>query len=146
MSCLRYTEAFCVIDAEGFCILGSFLLSVAISSERVRNMVNALMGPSVIEVVAVLAHQSSQVTLTENDDVVQTLTSDTANEALDTALVFGARTGVLRTSMSSVTYAKCVPYFLSLSQIKNRGPSPNGVALRHCRTTQPSLGDRVTLK
>lgn len=40
------------------------------------------MGTDVIEVVDILAHESSQVTLTENDDVIQTLTPDTADETL----------------------------------------------------------------
>jgi hypothetical protein len=49
---------------------------------RIRNTSNALMGPGVIEVVNVFAHQSLQVALTEDNDMIQALTPDTADEAL----------------------------------------------------------------
>jgi hypothetical protein len=46
------------------------------------------MGTGVIEVVDILAHQPSQVMLTENDDVIQTLAPDTANEAFAYSIGF----------------------------------------------------------
>jgi hypothetical protein len=49
---------------------------------RIRNTVDTLMGTSRIEVVDVFAHQSSQMTFTENDDMIQTLASDTTDETL----------------------------------------------------------------
>jgi hypothetical protein len=49
---------------------------------RIRNTVNTLMRTRRIEVVDVLVHQSSQMTLTENEDMIQTLPSDTTDEAL----------------------------------------------------------------
>ena len=54
----------------------------------IRNTPDALMGTDVIEVVNVFTHQSLQVALTENDDVIEALASDTADEALTDGIGF----------------------------------------------------------
>ena len=103
-------------------------------------------GAAQVEVVDILPHQPSQVTLTENDDVIQALTSDTAHEALTSRISFRRTHRCLEDLNIAHKNEKCVPNFWSLSRIKNRGPASNGVALRHCCATQTSLGDRVTPK
>jgi hypothetical protein len=47
---------------------------------RISNTVDTVMGTRRIEVADIVAHQSSQMTLTENDDMIQTFASDTTDE------------------------------------------------------------------
>ena len=54
----------------------------------IRNTPDALMGTDVIEVVNVFTHQSLQVALTENDDMIEALASDTADETLTDGIGF----------------------------------------------------------
>ncbi len=61
---------------------------VGISIRRIRNTANSLMGTDVIKIVDVFAHQSLQVTLTENDDVIQAFAPNTTDEALTNGVGF----------------------------------------------------------
>ena len=93
---------------------------------RVRYaLTKTLMRTSVIEIRDVFANGPVQVTLTQDQEVIQTFASHTADEAFTDRVTFGARTGVLSTSicLSFATRVKHGPYLLSLSRIRKRGRS-----------------------
>jgi hypothetical protein len=62
------------------------------------------------------------------------------------AFALGALYDVFSTSIPAATRSKEEPYLRSLSRIRNRGPSPNGVASRSCCATHRSVGFLVTPK
>jgi hypothetical protein len=74
-----------------------------------------------VVVVEVLGENDLEVAATEDEQTVQALPADVANESSATALARGARTGVLMIRMPSAakTASKAEVNFASRSRIKN---------------------------
>jgi hypothetical protein len=85
-----------------------------------------------LEVVRIVAEDAPQVGLAEDEDMVETLAPDAAEEPLAGRVL--ARCSVRSSAMplAAATRAKAGPYLRSLSRIRNRGHAPNGVASRSC--------------
>ncbi|MBN1449826.1 MAG: hypothetical protein JW963_02335 [Anaerolineales bacterium] len=81
------------------------------------------------------------VTLTQNQDMIQQFTSDTANEALAYGVSFGGFHGCMdHIDASALSDAfKPVAELAIVVPIKHRDPSSNGMALRHYCATQAWL-------
>lgn len=107
---------------------------------------NALVRARRVEVAAILAEHRDQVSLAEHENMVEAFPAYAAEKALAPGVRPRARTGVLRTlaPMPRAARSNSGPYLSSRSRMMNRGPIPNGVALRICRATQAELGSRVT--
>ena len=86
--------------------------------------------------------------LSENDHVVETLASGTAEKSLaDRIQIRGFRRDVDNVDTRALSdRGKPFPNLPSLSRIKYLGPSHQAVASRNCCAAHSSLGERVTLK
>jgi hypothetical protein len=106
-----------------------------------------LMRAHEIEGGTVLLQDAMHLTLVQDEEVIETLTTDTPEEPRSQlAVARGAWTGVRSSAiwLVAATRANWTPSFLSVSRKKERGLSPHGVASRRCCAIQASVGWRVT--
>ena len=78
-----------------------------------------------VEICDVLSDDTLEMAFTKNEDMIQAFASHAPNEALANRIGLGCLHWGLKHLYLTVLgdRAKHRPYFLSLSQIKNRGPS-----------------------
>src|ERR1039457_4683142 len=93
-------------------------------------------------------HVSAQRLLVENDDVVDALSPNRTDHALDVGPLPGGtrRRGTSSMPRCPTSLVKSAPKMLSRSRRRYRGTSSNGNASRSCCPVHSAVGCAVTLK
>src|SRR5712671_6108775 len=106
------------------------------------------MRPAVVVILKVCRQHTAQVTLIEDDDVIETFAADRADDALDIGILHGDR-GAVTTSSIAIAWTrsrKVCPYDASRSRSRKRGAVPQGKASVIWRASQPCVGFWLTSK
>ncbi len=105
-----------------------------------------LVRPGLIEVRGVLLERAAQMCPRQDQEVVEALAPHAAEEPLARRIGLRRADGRAqdRIPLASASRSKPGPYSRSLSRIRKRGGSSEGVASRRCWATQTSVGWRVT--
>ena len=98
-----------------------------------------------VVVADVLTDDALEVPVIEHQDGSRHSRRSEPRKRSQTAFMFGARTAVrtIRMPLARASALKAAPNLSSPSRIRNRGPAPEGVALRSCCVTQACDGKRV---
>jgi hypothetical protein len=105
-------------------------------------LVDALMRPTRIEIVAVLVEYELQMPLVQDEDVIETFSADRADRPLAMRIGLGRqlRRADDTDAAPPATASNDWPNLQSLSRIRNFGAWSGGVRLRRCCASQSDVG------